>query len=567
MEPFENEHGKFTGVVYLGESRPDVQYGMHFSYLDEKFLGRGGSEVDLVDFGPVPVGPTRERGSEFNCGMLGVYAGLIDDDAKALASWKYVHYIDSPQARKISTSVYVHEGYGKFVPPHYLEAAGYPEYVRQVPKEWAEVFRIAQEGGIPEPYGKNCQLIYRYVSDAIGAIRASKVVAGAIETGDEKTAKDEIRKILKRAVATSNAKMLNILTPKEQKKRSRVATVVAGVIFLVFVLLFRQVFKVFRAANPAMTDRKMGQWEFGRYKWAYIILIPSVLVIILFRYYPLVRGTVMAFQDYNVRGFSRWVGIENFANVIYDTDFWFAMWISLKYALLFMCSAFVAPIALAFLLTEVPRGKMLFRTIFYLPAVLAGVVMIFLWKGFYGEYGMINGVMNFFIGLLNHLPNVEIAEVHTRWLEVPELALIFCLLPVVWAGMGPGCLIYLAALKTIPEDLYEAADIDGAGIRHKVFHIAVPGIRALIMINFIGAVVGAMKTGGEFMLAMTGGGPYTPHGQTEVVGLHIYWQAFGYLRFGAAVAMAWVLGSMLIGFTVIQLQKISKVEFKTAKGV
>ena len=76
-----------------------------------------------------------------------------------------------------------------------------------------------------------------------------------------------------------------------------------------------------------------------------------------------------------------------------------------------------------------------------------------------------------------------------------------------------------------------------------------------------------MKSGSEFILAMTGGGPYTPFGQTEVVGLHIFWEAFGYLRFGAATAMAWILGSLLIGFTVLQLQSLSRMEFKTASGV
>ena len=144
------------------------------------------------------------------------------------------------------------------------------------------------------------------------------------------------------------------------------------------------------------------------------------------------------------------------------------------------------------------------------------------------------------------------------------MALFFCLLPVVWAGMGPGCLIYLAALKTVPEEIYEAADIDGAGIFHKVKHIAFPGIKGLVMINFVGVMIGTIKGGSEMVLAMTGGGPYTPYGQTEVIGLHIFWQAYGFLRFGAATAMAWVLGSLLIGFTVIQLTRLSRMEFKRA---
>jgi multiple sugar transport system permease protein len=180
---------------------------------------------------------------------------------------------------------------------------------------------------------------------------------------------------------------------------------------------------------------------------------------------------------------------------------------------------------------------------------------------------MTNQVVNFFVHILNYLPGVQIAELHKNWLQDPQLALICLLLPAIWAGMGPGCLIYLAALKTVPEEIYEAADIDGAGILYKAFHVAIPNIRALIMINFIGAMVGVMKGGGEFALAMTGGGPYTPYGQTEFVGLKIFFQAFGYLRFGVATAMAWILGSMLVGFTVIQLQKLSKMEFKTASGI
>jgi len=76
--------------------------------------------------------------------------------------------------------------------------------------------------------------------------------------------------------------------------------------------------------------------------------------------------------------------------------------------------------------------------------------------------------------------------------------------------------------------------------------------------------VAHLKTGGEFILAMTGGGPYTPYGQTEVVGLHIFWEAFAFLRFGTATAMAWILGSMLIGFTVVQMKRLSRMEFRSA---
>jgi multiple sugar transport system permease protein len=194
------------------------------------------------------------------------------------------------------------------------------------------------------------------------------------------------------------------------------------------------------------------------------------------------------------------------------------------------------------------------------------VIVIFLWKGFYGEHGMINQVLNLAVNSINFICGTTITEFTVQWLNSPRFALFFCLLPTIWAGMGPGCLIYLAALKGIPEDLYEAADIDGASSAQKARFIAIPSIKALISINFIGAAIGCMHSGSAFILAMTGGGPYTPRGATEVIGLHIFWEAFGFLRFGVATAMAWVLGVILIGFTVQQLQKLSKMEFKAAGG-
>jgi len=567
LEPFENDHGRFTGVVYLGEPRGtgEVKCAMFFDYLMHQFFAR--YDPAQYGFGPVPKGPTGLRGSEFNAMMVGIYAGLEDSPRKRDVAWEYVRFYDGPESRLIRARTLLENGLGMYVRPHLLHEAGYPEYVRQVPKGWEAAAEAALRSGIPEPYGRNCQQVYRYVSKAIDQIRTDATVQAAMADFDKARAKARIREILTQRVRRSNEKMLNILTPGQRRFRNRVALGVAGGILLIFAFVFYRVFKVFSNAQPAEVGRRRGGWQFGRFKWAYVMLIPAIGTVLLWRYWPLLRGTVIAFQDYNVRGFSRWVGMENFANVLFDDEFWYSMWVALKYGLLFLCFGFVAPIVLAFLLTEVPRGKILFRTIYYLPAVLTGVVVIFLWKGFYGRFGMVNKLINAVILALNLVPGVAIDPVEIAWLESPQFALLFCLLPTIWAGMGPGCLIYLAALKTVPEDLYEAADIDGAGIFAKTRHIAIPGIRALIWINFIGAMIGVMHTGGGFILAMTGGGPYTPYGQTEVVGLHIFWQAFGYLRFGPATAMAWVLGAMLIGFTVVQLQRLSRMEFRTAQGV
>jgi multiple sugar transport system permease protein len=359
--------------------------------------------------------------------------------------------------------------------------------------------------------------------------------------------------------------MIGRIAPATLRVRRRVAAIVVVAIFLLFTWLFRRVGSAFTGKADRRRDgSRGGGWQTGRRKLAWLLLLPALLSIAVWSYYPLARGTLMAFQDYNVRGFSEWVGFDNFATVLFNAEFWHSLGVSLKYALLYMTFGFAAPIVLAFLLSEVPRGKIVFRTIYYLPAVLSGVVVIFLWKGFYGSYGMINQLLNRLLHLVNALCGTAYAEVTTNWLSSPGFALLFCLLPTIWAGMGPGCLIYLAALKTVPDDIYEAADIEGAGVWAKVRYIALPSIRTLIGINFLGAMIGAMKSGSEFILAMTGGGPYAPYGKTEVVGLHIFWEAFGYLRFGTATAMAWVLGSMLIGFTVMRLRSLSRMEFRTA---
>jgi ABC-type sugar transport system permease subunit len=148
-----------------------------------------------------------------------------------------------------------------------------------------------------------------------------------------------------------------------------------------------------------------------------------------------------------------------------------------------------------------------------------------------------------------------------RWLSNPDTAMLSCVIPMVWAGMGPGCLIYLAALKGIPDDFYEAADIDGATFIDKILFIVFPMLKPLLIINFVGAFIASWYGAEGNILVMTGGAA-----NTEVAGLHIWFKAFTYLQFGPATAMAWMLGFMLIGFTVHQLRILSRMEFKTTGG-
>jgi multiple sugar transport system permease protein len=330
----------------------------------------------------------------------------------------------------------------------------------------------------------------------------------------------------------------------------------------------------------------------------------------------------MAFYDYKILGDSVFVGLDNFGDLLFDSYWWAAVWNSLRYSFLVVTLTFLPPIILAIFLQEVPRAKILFRTLFYLPAVITGLVTVLLWKQFYepSERGALNalllhvpalgfigfGVALAFVGILFArrlmvhgmrwpaagfvagglllfsacaalawpilFPRredlwVSLARLPLRllettpepyaWLSNPQTAMIACVIPMVWAGMGPNCLIYLAALKGIADDYYEAADIDGAGFIDKVLFIVFPTLRASIVINFIGVFIQSWYGATASILAMTGGAA-----NTEVVGLHIWYKAFMFLKFGPATAGAWMLAFMLIGFTVHQLKALSRVEFK-----
>ena len=163
------------------------------------------------------------------------------------------------------------------------------------------------------------------------------------------------------------------------------------------------------------------------------------------------------------------------------------------------------------------------------------------------------------ITFINYIPFVHFES--QTWLQDPKLAMICCVLPTVWASMGMASLIYLAAMHSVPRDYYEAAEMDGAGIYHKIVNITLPTIMPLIIINFVGTFIGTFQNMGNIFLLTFGG----PGEATTVVGLKIWIEAYNNLRFSMATSMAWILGSLLIGFTYFQIQFLGKVEYRKAK--
>ncbi len=587
--------------------------GFQTAYIDEQLFAT--INPDQVGVVPVPIGPDGHRGSELNARMQGIFAG-VENPVVRDAAWEYLRFVSSRDAVEIETRVMVEGGLGHFVNPRYLRMFGYEDIVRLAPPGWEEAFRIAIDSGRPEPYGRNCQLVYHILTRPIQQAEQWALSGTLPDSGPERHAL--LRRALDDSAREANERMIGRIDPERMRMRRGVAGAVLILMLVVFVALLRRVFRAFVPPSADGTGRQTGAWNFRKHAWAYALIFPAVATIFFWQYLPLLRGSVMAFQDYRIMGDSPFVGVDNFANLLWDPHWWAAAYNALRYSLFVVGLTFLPPIILAILLQEIPRGTLVFRTLYYLPAVITGLVVVYLWRSFYEptDTGMLNALImripavgfwalgGFFlwigasfarrlslhgkrlaagIGLLAGLalfmvclrfaraiaadpdhvraawyriPFLTMAEPY-RWLQDPATAMFACVLPMAWAGMGPGCLIYLAALKGIPSDLYEAADIDGATFIDKILFVIVPKLKPLLIIQFIGVFIQSWNNSAH-ILAMTAGAA-----ETETAGLHIFYRAYMHLRFGEATAMAWMLGFLLIGFTVHQLRILSNLEFKT----
>lgn len=525
---------------------------MRMDYLSQQNMG-GRYDPNLYGFAPAPMGPAGKGGSEINCRMMGIFsgagisnnAGLGDRNAQEVrqAAWEYIKFYDSEEARQIRLKVMVENGYGRMQNPVFLKRYGYEELLRHAPEGWLETFQTAMSQGKPEPFGDNCQKVYEFMTypldELIKLDRAGKLGK------DSKTRHDNILRVLQTAQERTNKEMIGILSSQEKLKRERLAAVIAALILFGFALTLWKVWKILTPQQQFPTKRSS-----KRSFWIIILLAPAVISIFMWKYVPLISGSVMAAQDYKLVGSSPWVGFGNLAEVLFDPTWWASVGKTLYYMALALGFGFWPSIILAIMLQEVSHAKLIYRVIFYLPAVISGVIVIYLWKLLYnpGDAGALNQLL------------MAIGLPKSQWIQDESLAMLCVVLPGIWAGMGPGSLIYLAALKNIPNELYEAADLDGAGFFAKLRHIVFPSLKALIIIQLIAAFIVAAQSS-DFILVMTFGGP---NEATRVADLLIFEKAYLYLKFGLATTMAWLLSLMLMGFTVMQIRHISRMEFKIA---
>ncbi len=270
----------------------------------------------------------------------------------------------------------------------------------------------------------------------------------------------------------------------------------------------------------------------------YLFLLPWFLGLIVFTAGPVISSLYLSFTNYNLIGLPNWIGLQNYVKMFQDPDWWDAVRVTLLYVVLSVPLKLVFALMVALLLKQGLRAVGLFRAVYYVPSLLGGSVAIaLLWRQMFETDGIVNQALRL-VGI----------PATTSWISSPNTALFTLVILAVWQ-FGSPMLIFLAGLKQVPQEYYEAASTDGAGALRKFFSITLPMITPLLFFNLILQMVGAFQA---FTSAyVVSGGSGGPLNATLFYTLYVYRQGFSYLQMGYASAMSWILLIAIATFTTI----------------
>jgi multiple sugar transport system permease protein len=268
----------------------------------------------------------------------------------------------------------------------------------------------------------------------------------------------------------------------------------------------------------------------------YLFIAPWLLGFVLFTAFPMGFSFTLTFMDWNLLGDQTWAGSANYERLVGDNLVGVSLFNTAYYTFFSVPLRMVIALAAAMLLNASVRGLSFFRTAFYLPTVIPAVASIVLWMYLFNPS----------LGLLNMgLSALGIPK--QNWLWDPVLSKPSLILMSLWTT-GNVIIIYLAGLQAIPNQLYEAAHIDGAGFWSQFRHVTIPMLSPSILFNLIMGIIGSFQVFANAFL-MTNGGPLNT---TLFTVLYLYRAAFEQFRMGYASAIAWVLFVIILIFTLIQ---------------
>jgi putative chitobiose transport system permease protein len=274
----------------------------------------------------------------------------------------------------------------------------------------------------------------------------------------------------------------------------------------------------------------------------YLFLTPALLVIAVFVLYPILAVIYYSFTDYDIVTPPQWVGLANYQHLVQDPTFWLALSHSLIY-LIVTPILIILSVLLAIVVNRNLPTIHVFRALYYLPAVSGSIAVGITWRWLFDtQGGLLNGVL-VWLGILKE---------PVQWLSEPSLTLPIAMMLTVWMGVGYYMVVFLAGLQNIPEDLYDAALIDGCNNWQKHWHVSLPGLRPQITFVTVISSLAALKVFDEIYVLTLRSGGVLDSGVTMV--FFLWREAFRLTHAGYASAIALVLLVITLAFSIVNVR-------------
>lgn len=279
----------------------------------------------------------------------------------------------------------------------------------------------------------------------------------------------------------------------------------------------------------------------------YLFLLPAGIVLLIFFFIPFFQTIGLSFLDYSNNIYhASFAGLQNYVAILHNPVFYKVMLNTIIYLVVAVPVLAIIPLFLAILINQKIKGITLYKILIYLPVIVSIVVAAIAFKWLYAEQGILNYLLNVF-----HIHSIG-------WLTDPKYAIYSIIIVTIWKGIGYYMMIYLAALMSVPKELYEACDIDGAGFFTKHLTVTIPHIMPTIALVTTISSISAMKIFAEIYV-MTKGGPLN---STKTIVYYIYEKAFENLDLGYASAMAVILLVIVMAFSLVNILCFEKNKYQ-----
>jgi multiple sugar transport system permease protein len=282
-------------------------------------------------------------------------------------------------------------------------------------------------------------------------------------------------------------------------------------------------------------------WTMSRREaaWAYFFISPWIIGFVVLTAGPMLSSLYFSFSEYNILDAPEWLGLANYRNLFKDPLFWTSLKVTVYFASLALPLGLIVGFFLAILLNQKIPGVNLWRTLYYMPSVIAGVAVALMWMR----------VFNARIGLLNPMLEKLFGIKGPGWLQDPDWAMPALVIMSLW-GVGGNMIIYLAGLQGVPTTLYDAARVDGANLWQRFRHVTLPMVTPVIFYNLVMGLIWAFQYFTEvYVIGSANGNVGGPARATLFYNLYLYQNAFKFFDMGYASAMAWILLLIVLALT------------------